>query len=99
MIKFQCSNWDQDDYEFNCHLILSLTNVQHVITNALIAAGAPKKYCRRPSGGGYKVKIYTQDFKTKPDTGLYCVQCKYDWLLAYELWLPELAAFPRCINS
>lgn len=45
------------------------------------------------------MKIYTQDFKTKPDTGLYCVQCKYDWLLAYELWLPELAAFPRCINS
>lgn len=54
MIKFQCSNWDQDDYEFNCHLILSLTNVQHVITNALIAAGAPKSTADVPPVVGTK---------------------------------------------
>lgn len=49
MIKFQCSNWDHDDYEFICHLILALANVQRVITNALIAAGVQKKRRRRPS--------------------------------------------------
>lgn len=94
MMKFQCSDWDHSDYEFICHLILALANVQHVITNALLAAGVQKKRSGRTSlGGGYKVKIYTQDFKTKPDTGLHCVQCKYGWLLACELWPPELAAF------
>lgn len=54
MIKFQRSNWDHDDYESNRHLILSLTNVQHVITNALIAAGAPKSAADVPPVAGTK---------------------------------------------